>query len=50
MLTNMERKNIVHFLVTYFGVEPLQLVHMPDHMLETTYDFAYSRLEMERDF
>lgn len=49
MLSNLERKNIVEFLVTYFGLEPLQLVNISDRMLDETYDFVYSRLEMEAD-
>lgn len=49
MLTNMERRNMVNFLVTYFGVEPMQLIHISDQMLEDTYNFAYTRFEMEGD-
>jgi len=47
MLSNSERKNIVHFLVTYYGVDPLQLVNISDRMLEATYDYAYSRITMQ---
>lgn len=49
MLTNTERKNIVNFLVTYYGVDPIQLVHISDRMLEATYDYAYLRLTMENE-
>ncbi|MEK4496776.1 MULTISPECIES: hypothetical protein [Ureibacillus] len=49
MLSNTERKNMVQFLVKYFGLEPIQLVNISDRMLEATYDFAYSRFEMETD-
>jgi len=49
MLSNTERKNIIQFLVTYFGLEPIQFVNISDRMLEATYDFVYSRFEMEAD-
>ncbi|MED3661213.1 hypothetical protein NST62_00845 [Ureibacillus sp. FSL K6-8385] len=49
MLSNTERKNIIQFLVTYFGVEPMQLLNVSDRMLEDTYNFVYSRFEMEAD-
>lgn len=50
MITEKERQNMIQFLVMYFGVDPIQLVNISDRMLETTYDFAYKRKEMESDF
>ncbi|MCP1145016.1 BH0509 family protein [Lysinibacillus endophyticus] len=47
MITEKERQNMVHFLVTYFGVNPNELITITDRMLEKTYEFAYQRLEME---
>ncbi|SOC05941.1 hypothetical protein SAMN05880501_104142 [Ureibacillus xyleni] len=50
MITEKERQNMVHFLVTYFGVNPSELMNISDRVLEATYEFAYQRLEMESDF
>lgn len=50
MITEKERKNMMQFLVTYFGVDPIQLNNISDRMLENTYDFAYRRTLMECDF
>ncbi|WP_394232102.1 BH0509 family protein [Niallia oryzisoli] len=50
MLSNLERDNIIQFLVNYFGVNRFQLEEMSDHSLENTYEFAYSRTEMESYF
>ncbi|MCM3388259.1 hypothetical protein M3649_08945 [Ureibacillus chungkukjangi] len=50
MITEKERQNMMRFLIKYFGVDPKQLVNISDCMLETTYDFAYRRTEMECDF
>ena len=50
MITEKERQNMKQFLVRYFGVNPVQLIHISDRMLEATYDLAYRRTEMECDF
>lgn len=50
MITEKERQNMVQFLVKYFGVDPYQVRNMSDRALESTYDFAYTRFEMESDF
>lgn len=50
VITEKERQNMMHFLVMYFGVGPIQLINISDRMLEATYDFAYRRKEMECDF
>ena len=50
MISEKERQNMVQFLVMYFGGDPIQLSNMSDHMLESTYEFAYRRKEMESDF
>lgn len=50
MITNQERTNMIHFLVVHFGADPNQLENMNDHTLESTYEFAYKRKEMESDF
>ncbi|WP_332646065.1 BH0509 family protein [Lysinibacillus sp. 54212] len=50
MISEQERKNMVHFLVMYFGSDPNQLNNFSDSMLETTYEFAYTRTVMECDF
>ncbi|MDM5334267.1 BH0509 family protein [Ureibacillus composti] len=50
MFSEKERKNMIQFLVMYFGVDLIQLANLSDRMLEATYEFAYKRKEMESDF
>ncbi|MEK4627116.1 hypothetical protein MKZ17_02520 [Solibacillus sp. FSL R7-0682] len=50
MISENERKNMVHFLIMYCGSNPNQLQTLNDYLLERTYDFAYSRTIMECDF
>lgn len=49
MITNQERDNMIQFLMNYFGGDFSQLMKMNDHTLETTYNFAYERFEMENN-
>jgi|tagenome__1003787_1003787.scaffolds.fasta_scaffold13522564_1 hypothetical protein len=50
MVSIKERENMIQFLVTYFGEDPKVLDCLNDHTLESTYEFAYDRKEMESDF
>lgn len=50
MVSIRERENMIQFLVKYFGVNYSQLTEMSDRSLEYTYEFAYSRTEMESDY
>ena len=50
MLSEKERQNMIQFLVMYFGVDQNELMSISDSTLESTYEFAYSRKEMECDF
>ncbi|RHW33973.1 BH0509 family protein [Lysinibacillus yapensis] len=50
MLTEKERSNMIQFLEKYFNIDSEQLLNSSDRMLETTYEFYYSRKEMECDF
>ncbi|MEK4229730.1 BH0509 family protein [Solibacillus sp. FSL H8-0538] len=50
MISEQERQNMVHFLVMYFGSDLNQLKNLSDSMLESTYEFAYTRTLMECDF
>lgn len=50
MMTEQERENMIQFLVTYFEAPLIQLMNMSDSTLESTYEFAYYRKEMECDF
>lgn len=50
MISKQERQNMVRFLVMYFGSDPNQFIFFTDSMLETTYEFAYTRTLMECDF
>lgn len=50
MISEQERQNMVRFLVMYFGSDPNQLKYFTDGMLESTYEFAYTRTLMECDF
>lgn len=50
MISEKERENMIHFLVMYFGSDPNQLTKLPDFLLESTYELAYTRTLMECDF
>jgi hypothetical protein len=50
MISIKERENMIQFLVTYFGEDPNQLDNLNDQTLESTYEFAYGRKEMESHF
>lgn len=50
MITEQERQNMIQFLVKYFGSDPEQLKNMSDSLLESVYEFFYSRTLMECDF
>ena len=50
MITEREKENMVQFLVKYFGGDQHQLNKMNYWTLEKTYEFAYSRIEMENNF